>query len=114
MKEGLKNKIIMALGLLAAAFLIVSVSSYQGAARQRQLLNQEMRARMQLEEEVLNLTSGNKSLEQKRNQLEDLLNQERAAFKATEEALNQQIEQAQEELKRASQLRPSTEEDLNP
>ena len=81
MRESKKNKIILALGLLTMVLLISSISSCRDAARQEGLVNQERRARMELEEKVLSLSSRNIYLEQEIKQLQKVLNPEALELK---------------------------------
>lgn len=91
MKEGIKNKIILVLGLLTIIFFISSINSCHDAARQKKLVNQERRRRMEFEERVLNLSKRNADLGQKVIRLGERLNQREAVCQATQQELNQEI-----------------------
>ena len=112
MKEDLKNKIILALGLLMIIFFISSISSYQALIKQKNLANQEMRTRMELEERVINLSDLNAVSQQKIKQLEGELSQEKADYQRTYQGFNQQITELKQQLETVTKLKERLEQDL--
>ena len=112
MDEGLKNRIILVLGVLAIVFFITSINSCQDAAKQKKIVNQEKLGRMELEEKTLNLSNRNSELEQKIAQLQETLNQQNATHQATQQTLTQEITRLKEELEKVTKLKDKLEEDL--
>ncbi len=108
----MKNKIILALGLLTIIFFIASIKSCQNMARQKELVNQEMRTRMELEEEVLNLSKRNTDLEQQMKQLQEALTEQETNYQSGQQVLNQEVVELRGELERITKLKESLEENL--
>ena len=99
MKENLKNKIMPVLVLLTVIFLVSSISSFQNAAKQKGLFNKETQTRMELEEQVLNLTNQNADLEQEVIRIR----KDRDVLQATCLTLNQEIADLKEKLQKLAQ-----------
>ncbi|MGD9014759.1 MAG: hypothetical protein PVI33_01880 [Candidatus Omnitrophota bacterium] len=112
MKEDLKNKIIVALGLLMVIFFISSIGAYQGLIRQKNLANQEMRTRMELEERVISLSDTNAVAQQKIKQLEGKLDQQETDYQQANQVLNQQITELKQQLETITKLKERLEQDL--
>lgn len=112
MKEGMKNKIILVLGLLTVIFFISSVSSYQDVVKQKKLVNQEIRARIELEEKALNLSNQNTDLEQRVGQLRETINREKATYETNSRILNQEISRLVGELEAVIKSKESLEASL--
>ena len=112
MKGKLKNTIILVSALLAVIFLIFSINSYQDAAKQKQLVDQERRTRMELEEKVLSLSNLNTDLEQKVMQLQEALNQKKTTFETTYQGFAQEISKLKEELEKLTKTNKKLEERL--
>jgi len=105
MKENLKNKIIVALGILTIIFLIASISSYQEATKQRILVSQERRARIELEEKA---SGSDLKIKQLREALERV---EANSAKAIID-YNQKISELKLQLETVTKLKEKLEEDL--
>ena len=112
MEEGMKNKIVLALGLLTIILFISSIRSCQNMTREKELVNQEMRTRMELEEQVLYLSKRNTDLEQQINQLQEAVNQQETNYQSDQQALNQEVAELREEIERITKLKDSLEKNL--
>ena len=111
------------LGLLAIIFFIFSISSCQDAARQKGLVNQERRMRLEMEEKMMSLAKQNADLKQESGQLQEMLEQEKATHQEAQQELNQEfsrlegefnqeIAELREELEKITRLKEKLEEDL--
>ena len=111
MQEESKNKIALGLALMTVILFFSSISSCQVAGKRRKLLNQQRRARMELEERVLNLSSKNMYLQQRINQFQETLEEEKAEYQATYEALSEEITKLKGGLETVDRLRERLEEE---
>jgi len=105
MKEGSKNKIILVLALLTLIFFIFLVSTYQDLAKQKGLTDQEIRIRMNLEEEIMGLLKQNENLEKKVGFLQGQLNVEKLTYQEEIEILNQKILELEGQLQTIGKLK---------
>lgn len=112
MKENLKNKIILALGILIVIFFISSIGSYQEVVKQKKLVSQERDERMELEKRIVSLSDLRADSEQKIKQLQESLNQEKANYQEAMGGLNQEISELKQQLETVTKLKERLEEDL--
>jgi multidrug resistance efflux pump len=105
MRENLKNKIIVALGVATIAFFITSISSYQEVINQRILINQERRARIELEEKAA-------GSDMKISQLREELERVEANSAKSIIDYNQRISELKLQLETVTKLKEKLEEDL--
>ncbi len=115
MEEGLKNRIILILGLLTVIFFVGSISSCANVRRQKSARDKEMATRLDLEEKMSNFMKEKSALEQKLSTLNQDLEAEKAAHQATKKALVQEqlVDQSlSEELEKVPKLKEALEEDL--
>ena len=72
MEEGLKNRVILILGILSVIFFVSTIGSCSNAGRQRQARDKEMVTRLELEEKMTVLSRQNTLLTQQKKQLVEL------------------------------------------
>lgn len=114
MEEGVKNRLIVILAILACIFFIISAGSCSGSRRQRLARDKEMAARLDLEEKMSGLTQDKGTLEQKLSSASENLEQEKASHEITKKALLQEqlVNQSlKEELQKITKLKEKLEED---
>ena len=112
MKEKLKTKITIALGLLTIIFFISFLSAYQDLVKQKILVAQETGARLGLENKLISLSGLSTDAQQKIKQLEATLDQERANYQETFGRLNQEISGLKEQVSTVTKLKEKLEENL--
>jgi len=115
MEEGVKNKLILALAILTAIFLIFSISSCFSSCRQKAEIGREMALRMDLEEKISRFNQEKVKLENKIKELDQLIAQEKKAHEASRKALSEERlvnKSLKEELDKVIKLKEKLEEDL--
>ena len=115
MEEGVKNKFILILTILTIIFFISSISSCLDNRRQRADRDKEMAQRMDLEEKMTNVSAESAKLEKKIEDLNRLIEEEKAAHGKTQEALSKEQELNKtliDELDKMTKLKGALEEDL--
>ena len=115
MDEGMKNKIILALGILTIIFLIGSVSSCISSCKQKKELTSEKVMRMDLEEKTSKYAQDKAGLENKIKELDQLIKDEKAEHEITKKALSQEQminESMKKELEKITKLKETLENDL--
>ncbi|MDD5254932.1 MAG: hypothetical protein PHR11_02625 [Candidatus Omnitrophica bacterium] len=111
----IKNRIIIALGIVILMLLISNVSSCGSAYRSKAARDKEMATRMDLEEKMSAFTQQKSAADDKAAQLNKTLEDEKAAHQATRNALTQEklVNQSlKEELEKIIKLKEALEEDL--
>lgn len=116
MDEGVKNKLILILGVLVVIFLLTSVVSCANSHRQRLGRSKEIVIRLDLEEKLNSLEREKEAALQKLNTLNSVLEAEKAALQTAEKALLQEQlvgQNLKAELEKVSRLKETLlEEDL--
>jgi septal ring factor EnvC (AmiA/AmiB activator) len=115
MEEGLKSRIILILGIIAAIFFISTISSCMDARRIRAAKNKEMFTRIDLEEKAEKFNSERSALDEKIKKLERSLEEVRLELNKTKESfLQQQVstKSLTEELEKLTKLKEALEENL--
>lgn len=115
MEEGVKNKLILALAILTAIFLIFSISSCFSSCRKKAQIGREMALRMDLEEKVSRFNQEKVKLEKSINDLNQSIAQEKKAHEATKKSLSEEKlvnKSLKEELDKVTKLKEKLEEDL--
>ncbi len=106
-----RDKLISFIVLIIIILCITTVNFYREASKQRELLNQQRAAYMELEEEMLKLSSKNADLEQEIIELKDTLNQEKANCKVNYDALQQKLLDLKEKLKAVTMFEGGLQEE---
>jgi len=115
MGEALKNRLVIILAVLTAVFFFGTLSSCNGALRQKKAREQEMASRLALEESMSKFSQEKSALEEKAKAKEkeaQELNDELEAAKKTiiqNQLVNQSLK---EELQKESKLKEALEENL--
>ena len=115
MEESLKNRIIIALVILALIFLIGMIKSCSDSGRYKINGSNEMRTRIDCEEKLNNFSKEKAAMENKANAATEALEEERAALAATKKALLQEqlvSQSLKEEIEKITKLKEALEEDL--
>ena len=115
MEESLKNRIIIALVILALIFLIGMIKSCSDSGRYKINGSNEMRTRIDCEEKLNNFSKEKAAMENKANAATQSLEEERAALAATKKALLQEqlvSQSLKEEIEKITKLKEALEEDL--
>jgi hypothetical protein len=115
MEESLKNRIIIALVILALIFLIGMIKSCSDSGRYKINGSNEMRTRIDCEEKLNNFSKEKAAIENKANAATEALEEERAALAATKKALLQEqlvSQSLKEEIEKITKLKEALEEDL--
>ena len=115
MEESLKNRIIIALVILALIFLIGMIKSCSDSGRYKINGSNEMRTRIDCEEKLNNFSKEKAAMENKVNAATQSLEEERAALAATKKALLQEqlvSQSLKEEIEKITKLKEALEEDL--
>ena len=115
MEEGVKNKLILILVVLASIFFVTTLGSCNNSRLQSLAKNKEMATRMDLEEKIAKFTKEKGVIEQKLSAAAQGLEEEKAAHQATKKALLQEqlVNQSlKEELEKVSKLKETLEDDL--
>ena len=108
MDEGLKNRIILILGILCIILLIGNISSCSNALKQKVARDKEMFSRLDLEERMSKFTNEKAALEKQ-------IEEEKAAVEAMkkdlvrEQVVNQTLK---DELEKVTKLKDTLEENL--
>ncbi|MBM3246116.1 MAG: hypothetical protein FJZ13_02175 [Candidatus Omnitrophica bacterium] len=115
MEEGLKNRLILILAILALIFFIATIGSCANAGRLKANRDKEVLSRMDLEEKMSKFSQEKTGIEEKLKGTTQALEEERAAHQATKKALLQEqlVNQSlKEELQKVVKLKEALEEDL--
>ena len=115
MEESLKNRIIIALVILALIFFIGMIKSCSDSGRYKINGNNEMRTRLDCEEKLNNFSKEKAEMENKVNAATQVLEEERAALTATKKTLLQEqlvSQSLKEEIGKITKLKETFEEDL--
>jgi len=108
MEEGLKNRVILILGIFCLILLIGNISSCSDAIRQRAARDKEMFSRLDTEERVSKYTNEKAAFEKQ-------IEEERAAIETLKKDLVQEQlsnQNLKDELQKMTQLKETLEEDL--
>jgi len=115
MEEGLKNRVILILGILSVIFFVSTIGSCSNAGRQRQARDKEMVTRLELEEKMSKFSQEKAGLEEKLQAAEKQLQEEKTAHEATQKSLRQEQlvgQSLKSELEKVTRLKETLEEDL--
>lgn len=115
MGEGIKNRVVLVLGVICLVLFISNVSSCMLAQRSKGAFNKEMSTRMDLEEKMSKFTQEKTLLEAKVAKLTQDFEQEKNEHKKDSIKLNQDdqvIQSLKEELQKLNNLNDKLEEDL--
>ena len=115
MDEALKNRILIILAILSAAFFLGTLGSCNSAIRHKAARDKEMVARLALEERTNKYAQEKSALEEKARAKENEAGELKVALEAAKKALaqSQLVSQSlKEELQKVTKLKESLEEDL--
>jgi chromosome segregation ATPase len=115
MEEGLKNRVILILGILSVIFFVSTIGSCSNAGRQRQARDKEMVTRLELEEKMSKFSQEKAGLEEKLQAAEKQLQEEKTAHEVTQKSLRQEQlvgQSLKSELEKVTRLKETLEEDL--
>lgn len=108
MDEGLKNRIILILGILSIILLIGNISSCSNALKQKAARDKEILSRLDSEERMSKFTNEKAALEKR-------IEEEKAAVEAIKKGLVQEqlVNQTlKEEIEKVTKLKETLEENL--
>jgi len=115
MEEGLKSRIILILGILAAIFFISTLNSCMDARRWKKDRDSEKSTRFDLEARAQKFESDKASLEERIRKLDKSAEDIKAELNKTKESLLQQQaanKNLTEELEKVTKLKEALEENL--
>ncbi len=115
MGENIKSQIILILAVLTIIFFIVALGSCSNANRLKNARDKEMSARLDLEEKVSKFSQEKAGLQEKLEEKEKELQEEKASHGASKKALVQEqlvSQSLKEELAKVTKLKEALEEDL--
>ncbi len=112
MKKNPKYKQVLLVVLLSLVVFLLLISSYQNVARQKELLNQERLARMELEERVLSISGRNSVLTSTVEQLQARFQETEIRHQAAMETSHKKTEDVELELNKVTKLKEKLEENL--
>lgn len=115
LEEGVKNRLILILGLLTIIFFLSTIGSCAGTQRQKSQIKKEMMSRLQAEEKLDSIQKQWDKQIADLKVLEAQLEEEKAANQATKKALVQEQTMNQsykEEIDKLTKLKEVLEENL--
>ena len=115
MEESLKNRIIIALVILALIFFIGMIKSCSDSGRYKINGSNEMRTRIDCEEKLNNFSKEKAAMENKVNAATQALEEERAALAVTKKTLMQEqlvSQSLKEEIEKITKLKEALEQGL--
>lgn len=115
MEEGIKDRVILILTILALIFFIGTINSCGSARRWKNNRDKEMATRLDLEEKMGKSAQEKLSVEEKLKNTSGGLEEEKVAHQATKKALLQEelVNQSlKEEIQKMTKLKEALEEDL--
>jgi len=115
MEEGLKNRLIIILGILTLIFFLGTISSCSNLSRLRKSRDKEIVSRLDLEEKMSKILQEKSASDDKLNNATKALQEEGAAYEATKKALFQEqlvSQSLKEEMQKVVKLKEALEEDL--
>lgn len=115
MEEGIKNKFIIILAILAIIFFLGTINSCSNAYRQKVARDSEMAKRLDIEDKMNKFLQDRTTLDDKVKKIERELEEEKVAHQATKKALVQEqlVNQSlKEELQKIVKLKETLEENL--
>ncbi|MEW6170315.1 MAG: hypothetical protein AB1472_01970 [Candidatus Omnitrophota bacterium] len=115
LEEGVKNRLILILGILTVIFFLSTISSCAGLGNQKNQIKKEMMARLQAEEKLDSIQKQTEKQTAEFKSLQAQLEEEKASNQATKKALVQEQTMNQsykEEIDKLTKLKEVLEENL--
>lgn len=115
MDEGIKNRIIIILGILCVILFISTISSCSSAYRQKLARDKEMASRLDTEEKLSNFAQAKSALEKKNDALSRDLESQKKELLETKNSLTQEQlvnKSLNEDLQKVTKLKEKLEENL--
>lgn len=114
-KEGVKNRIILAISIFCLLFLFFAIGVTKELNKKNKIYSDEMRKRIETEEQNFNFQQQKVSFEDKIKQLSKELEESNTALEETNKALSQQElinKGISQELEKVTQIKEAVEGDL--
>ena len=115
MEEGLKNRLLLIVSILAIIFLISTIGASTNARRKTKDLENERTGRFELDEQMASFSKEKSDLEKKLKELATALEQEKVTREAVEKSLVEEklaSQKFKEDLEKMTRLKETLEEDL--
>ncbi|MFQ5680537.1 MAG: hypothetical protein ACE5GG_00560 [Candidatus Omnitrophota bacterium] len=115
LNEAIKNRIILVLGILCVILFFWAVGATRGFLKQKGLSQEEIRTRLEVEEENINLSKERSLLSAKAKQLGLDLQKQATEYQQTKDLLEKQRKESdrlREEMERLSRFKQALEENL--
>jgi hypothetical protein len=115
MEEGIKNRVILIVSVIAVIFFLLSVNSCVGARSQKIALDKERASSWDMEQRMSKFVQEKKALDAQLTGLVKELGAEKAGHEITQKALAQEEminSSLKEELQKITKLKVALEEDL--